>query len=51
VRDIDPSVIIVVFESMGEGRMLNRKVVSDAHCHATDSFVLDKQAEFCCCGD
>jgi hypothetical protein len=51
VLGTEPNVIIVVFISLGEGRMLSWKLVSEAHCHATDSFVFARQAEFCCCGD
>jgi hypothetical protein len=43
-------VIIVRFESLGEGSILSWNVVSEAHCQATDSFVRARQAEFCCCG-
>lgn len=46
----EPSVIIVMLEYMGEGRMLSWNVVSDAHCQATDSLVRERQAELCCWG-
>lgn len=50
VAGTEPSVIIVMLEYMGEGRMLSWNVVSEAHCHATDSLVRERQAELCCWG-
>lgn len=41
---------VVLLLSAGEGKMLNCKVMFDAHCHATASFKSARQAELCCCG-
>lgn len=51
VSGTEPSVIMVVLESFGDGRMLSSKTVSEAHCHATDSLVSARHAEFCCWGN
>lgn len=45
-----PSVMSVLFDLPYEGKMASWNEVSDAHCHATDSFVRDRHAELCCCG-